>query len=591
MSLFLSNHLKGHKTMKRMRRLAVTFVTAMILVMAGQRSAEAASTLWTYKSPSEVKWHQLTDISTLLVGTDEGLTLLDPDQGSVVWQRSDLKKVAKYQVEEVVGTPLLLASVNEGGFSNKTKLVALDIATGQTIWETDKLKGATVGFLPVYQKNMVIVLTSKGAAASKDKPDMLALDMTTGETRWEAEFADKVDLHQSDTSGKFFQKFDLSGHEDPVYDGDLVFFTYAGLHCYDLNTGKLVWGVPYDVTEKTYKKANAQAIVDDDVVYTSSKGVLRAHDKSTGAVKWATKDFGGGIAQMLANGSLLYGRMGGQFYEYKEREWKLAKPLGIVAVDKSSGNLLWRYDKAKDGITNMALLRDQNVVMIADSKSMIGLDASGNEAFRVELEFKHKIGAGAKAAKGAMKFAKGGLMGFAKKDKSDLDLPVAIDLRENGTAVVRGAQHALAFNPQAKQIAWSVQFPAPGVSGWKLAVMAGLSAMQYGYHYNRAANSYLGTYQNTWANNQKAQVVANYEKLFNKRFTASKAATGYTYVLTNVEEGDDDGAGLVGLNMNSGQVEHQVLLKMKEPDYEVDELTGRIFNVKDKKEITAYSVR
>jgi outer membrane protein assembly factor BamB len=110
----------------------------------------------------------------------------------------------------------------------------------------------------------------------------------------------------------------------------------------------MVWGVPYDVTEKTYKKANAKAIIDGDVVYTSSKGVIKAHDKATGAVKWASKDFGGGIAQTELKGNIIYGRMGGQFYEYKEREWKLAKPLGIVAVDKKSGNMLWRYDKAKD---------------------------------------------------------------------------------------------------------------------------------------------------------------------------------------------------------------------------------------------------
>lgn len=573
--------------MKRISCSVGTFVPAMTLVMTLHVSAEAASTLWTYKSAIEVKWHQLTDLSTLLVGTDDGLAVLDPEKGTEIWKRSDLKKVSQYQVEEVKGTPLLLVSANEGGFSNKTKLVAVDITSGETIWETEKLKGATVGFLPVYQKNMVIVLTSKGASASKDKPDMIALDMPTGETRWEAEFADKVDLHLANTSGKFFQKFELSGHQDPIYDGDLAFFTYGGLHCYDLNTGKLVWGVPYDVTEKTYKKANAQAIVDGDIVYTSSKGVLRAHDKATGAVKWTSKDFGGGVAQMAMRGDILYGRMGGQFFEYKEREWKLVKPLGIVAVDKKSGSTLWRYDDAKDGITNMALVPNQDVVMIADAKNMIGLDSAGKEVFRVELAFKHHFGAGAKAAKGAMKFAKGGLMGFAKKDKSDLDLPVAIDLRENGTAVVRGAQHALAFNPQSKQIAWSVQFPAPGVSGWKLAVMAGLAAMQYGAHYSHAAHTQLGTSENRWANTAKAKVVENYEKEFNKRFTATKSSSGYTYVLTNIEEENDKGAGLVGLNMNSGQVEHQVLLKMKEPDYDVDELAGRIFNVRDNREITA----
>ena len=190
-----------------------------------------------------------------------------------------------------------------------------------------------------------------------------------------------------------------------------------------------------------------------------------------------------------------------------------------------------------------------------------------------------------------MKFARGGLMGFAKKDKSDLDLPVLIDIRESGAVVVRGAQHALAFDPQSKQIVWSTQFPAPGVSGWKLAVMAGLAAMQYGMHYSRASQTQLGTFANTQANTAKAKAVENYEKLFNKRYAASKSTTGFAYVLTEIEEDKDKGAGLVGLNLNSGEVEHQVLLKMKEPDYDVDELEGRIFNVKDKKEITAYSVR
>jgi outer membrane protein assembly factor BamB len=568
------------------------WIAAPILVALFVSTAQAAGTLWTYKSPTDIKWHQLTDVSTLLVGTDEGITAFDPENGTPVWQRNDLKKVSQFQVEEIKGTPVLLVSVNEGGFSNKTKMLGLDITSGQTLWETEKLKGATVGFLPIYAKGMVIVLTSKNAGATKDKPDMIALDMLTGETKWESEFADKVDLQLAASSGKFIQKYDLSGYEDPVYEGDLAFFTYRGLHCYDLNTGKMVWGVPYDVTEKTYKKANAAAIIDGDLVYTSAKGVIRAHDKGTGALKWASKDFGGGVAQMALRGNILYGRMGGQFYEYKEREWALAKPLGIVAVDKSTGNVLWKFDKAKDGITNIALLPNQDVVLLADAKSMIGLDSSGNEAFRVPLEFKHHFGGGAKAAKAGMKFMRGGALAFAKHDTSDLDLPVVIELRENGTAVVRGAQHALAFDTNTKQIAWSTQFPAPSVSGWKLAVMAGLAAMQYGYNYNRASHSQFGTFENMSANDAKSRAVADYEKLFNKRYTATKTTAGFAYVLTEIEESKDNkGGGLVGLNLNSGEVEHQVLLKMKEPDYDVDELEGRIFNIKDKKELTAYSVK
>ena len=43
--------------------------------------------------------------------------------------------------------------------------------------------------------------------------------------------------------------------------------------------------------------------------------------------------------------------------------------------------------------------------------------------------------------------------------------------------------------------------------------------------------------------------------------------------------------------MDSGGAEHQMLFKTKEPNYKVDEITGRIFNVKDGRELTAYSVK
>jgi hypothetical protein len=122
--------------------------------------------------------------------------------------------------------------------------------------------------------------------------------------------------------------------------------------------------------------------------------------------------------------------------------------------------------------------------------------------------------------------------------------------------------------------------------------MAGFAAMQYGYHYSRASHSQLGTWDNRQANSAKGKAIESYEKLFNKRYTATRSTSGYAYVLTEIQEDKDNkGGGLVGLNLNSGEVEHQVLLKLKDPDYDVDEIEGRIFNIKDKKELTAYSVR
>jgi len=42
----------------------------------------------------------------------------------------------------------------------------------------------------------------------------------------------------------------------------------------------------------------------------------RAVDKNTGAVKWTSKDFGGALAEMKSANDVLYGRLGGAFYDF-----------------------------------------------------------------------------------------------------------------------------------------------------------------------------------------------------------------------------------------------------------------------------------
>jgi len=97
------------------------------------------------------------------------------------------------------------------------------------------------------------------------------------------------------------------------------------------------------------------------------------------------------------------------------------------------------------------------------------------EAFKVKLEFKNKIGAGAKAARMGMKFARGGLIGMGKKDH-DEDPPVTITLRANRTAVVQAKQHLLAFDTKGKTIPWSVEYAAPAVPNWERLVMFAITA-------------------------------------------------------------------------------------------------------------------
>jgi outer membrane protein assembly factor BamB len=554
--------------------------------------AQEAKTLWTQKFAKDVEWFKTTDLGFVLLATDDFLRALDPETGQTLWNRDDLKKITEANVSEIEGTPLLLVSENSGSLSAKTKLHALDVTTGTAIWQTEKLKGVTVDVQPVYAKNFIIMITTPQNGA-KSKLDMSALNMFTGDVVWEADFEDKVDLHEADASGRFIKKFDLHGHQEPLIDGDTFYLTYAGLHKFDLNTGKQLWKVPYDVTEGNILRGNAQALVDGDVIYTSAKGQVRAIDKNTGAVKWTSKKFSGAIAELQTAGGVLLGRTGGTFEDWTKKEYSVKKPLGVVAFDRSNGTLAWQYDDAKDSITNMVVLPGQNAVLIADKENLIGLDVSGKgqvkEAFKVKLEFKNKIGAGAVAG-AALRVGLGGLGALGGGGGGE-DVPVAISIREGGIAVVRGKQHILAFDPASKQIPWSVKYEAPGVSGWQKIAMMSVTAFSYTTATAQAASTYRGTSENTWANNQRSAAIKNYSTFASKRFTATSSTNRYVYVLTEVQAGKEKGAGIVGVDMNSGKSDRQILFKDKEPDYKVDEWTGRVFNVKDKKELTAYSLQ
>lgn len=573
--------------------VGLAYLVSASIIGALLAAVAQAAPLWTHKPTTDIKWYRVTDVGSVLIGSKSGLYTLDGQNGQTIWTRDDLKGTEEFEVETIAGTPLLLVSDTSGTFTKGTRLFALDLLTGQNIWETDKLRGATVAVEPVYEKDLVLLVTVPSNNANKAKPKISALRLTTGELVWEADYPDNVDLYGIERGSKFFPKFDLSGANEPLHDSDSVYFTYAGLHRYSLEDGKLMFSVKYDVTEGSIKRGNAQALIDGETIYTSAKGQLRAIDKKTGAIKWTSKDFGGAVAELKLIGEVLYGRLGGAFYDFGKREYVNKKPFGVAAVNRSNGATLWYYEGAKDSVTNMVVIPNENLVLLADAKNVIALDTSSTgkakEAYKMKLEFKHNLGAAATAAK-VVKFGLGGLSAIGSKGADTTDEPVAIYRRENGTVVVQGKQHLLAFDPRSRNIAWSVKYEAPGVPGWQKIAMAGLTALAYTSATAAAANSYYGTTQNRWANSQRINSLAAYEQFVSKRYSATKQAGNYVYVLTTVKEGKEKGAGLIGVHMETGRGDRQIMFKDKEPDYQVDDAEGRVFNLRSSKELSAFSV-
>lgn len=586
-------------------RLFSTLALMLMLVGLSVPVLSADKPLWTYKG---AKWYSLMETGNVTVGLPNGVAMLDATTGAPLWQRNDLGEIKETEYTELPGTPLLLISDNTGWAQRKTRLTALDTLTGETVWQTDKMLGFTAQVTPIYNRDMVLFLTIRDNRVNKDKPDIFALKMSTGELLWQGEYTEKVDLYgiekkkRGATSSMFLgsgggrsDRFDLSGENPPIVDKDSFYMSYAGLHRYNLSDGKLVWKTLYDVTDGMIKNTNGQAIFDGDTIYTSAKGVIRAIDKGTGTIKWTTKDFGkGGIAEMQMLGDTLYGRMGGQFFNAKKGEWEKKSPIGVVALNRATGETNWIYTGAKESITNMMILSDINTIMIADEKNLIGLDMSSigkvKETYKVPLKFKFKVGAAATAGKVAA-VAFGGIGGFMKKGPDTTDNPVSLVRQENGTVVIRGMQHLIGFDPKTREIAWSTKYDAPGISGWQSIVITALTitaaALSQGME---ASYSQQGQYNSAFNENSRfLNLMSSYQQFMAKKYSAGRQSGNIYYVLTTIKGKDDKGSGLVGVNLMTGKAVNQIIFNDKDPDYEVDDAAGRLFNMK-KGELSAYAI-
>jgi len=550
---------------------------------------------WTLEANGDVRWHRVTAAGTYLYATDNGLYSVEVETGQTLWKREDLRKVPDFAIEEVPGVPLLFVADDEGKLAKSTKMYALDIMTGKSIWETEKMQGQMADLFPDYQHNAIVLVAM--SYANKGRLQFLHLDFGTGKANWEFLLEAKVDMYLSEKGNKFMPRVDLDGHAAPTIAGDALYLAYAGLHKVNLKTGKLEWGVAFDVTEKSLKNTNASPVAAGGLVYSSAKGVIRAYDEASGQLKWTSADFGAAIPEMILDKGTLYGRMGGVFLEPASREYQLKKPVGVVALDAAGGTLRWRYEGAKESITNMHLDTQAGVLLVADAKNLIGLslDASGNkvkESYRLPLEFKFKSGGAKKAAKMAGRFALGGVAAMARKDKSDEDTPISLVPRTDGQLIVRGKQHLLLFDPKARKAGWGSAFKAPGISNFAKIMTIAAFAMQYSYHTGNAASTYYGTSENRWHNDQRFAAINKFENAMAKRFSAAALNSKYAYMLTDVDTDEGDGPGIVGVNLENGEAEKELLFNDREPNYVIDEKAAMVIRThKGKGSIIAQAVR
>lgn len=414
--------MRGFFTIRR----SLLLLAALFVFPAANVNAQA----WTAKLDKSVRFYQATDLGVLIAGTEKSLYAIDAQTGETLWRRKDVA-LDETDVAPVPNSDLLLLSFEKG---ERTRVEAVDVLSGDTVWKSNKLRGAVMQMAVDPTSNLLAVVIAKDAKGHaengfKRHPLLHVLDLASGEEIWKYEAGETEMMPARWTSdGADAVDYTLDNYYPPVFlDGRLYLF-YEGLTSFDARTGKSRLRERYRVNEGGLALTEAAPIFDSAIIYTSRRGHVRAISRETGDTEWEAKDLGLTPEMILAD-NVLYVRTGGQFTRLQDGDTVERGSYGVSAIDTHNGKVLWRYQGADKGITNL-VLPDSSSIVIADRDDLVVIDSqTGKRRRRV----KHGI---ERAAFGV--------------------------LNESGEVVVGGQSEIAAFEVPGGREIWRARHTPPG---------------------------------------------------------------------------------------------------------------------------------
>ena len=358
-----------------MKLASIKFLIALLLTVFILPANDTRAQGWTAKLDKSVRFYQITDLGVVLAGTEKSLYAVDGQTGETLWRRKDVS-LDETDVAPVPGSDLLLLSFEKG---ERTRLEAVDLLSGDSIWKSNKIRGAVMQMAVDPTANLLAVVLAKDAKAQADDgfkrhPLLHMLDLTTGEEIWKNEISEVEMMPSRWTEGGSDKvEFTFDNYHPPAFVGDRIYTFYDGLTSFDARTGKSRLREKYRVNESGLALTEAAPIFDEAMIYSSGRGRVRAISRETGDTEWEAKDLGL-TPEMILVGQILYVRTGGQFTRFKDGESVERGPYGVSAIDARSGKVLWRYKGADKGITNL-VLPDASSIVIADRDDLIVVDS------------------------------------------------------------------------------------------------------------------------------------------------------------------------------------------------------------------------
>ena len=172
-------------------------------------------------------------------------------------------RINETAVTPIPGTDLILFTRDLG---DKSRLEAVDLLSGESIWQSDKVKGDVMQLAVDPANDLVAVVLVKDARGSvgselKRKPVIHVLKLSTGDELWKRDLEDEIEMMPARFSDGEVA-FTLDNYRAPlILDGRLYLF-YDGSTSYDALTGKEKQREKFKINEDGLALTEADPVVD-----------------------------------------------------------------------------------------------------------------------------------------------------------------------------------------------------------------------------------------------------------------------------------------------------------------------------------------
>ena len=611
------------------------------------QKAEAPSQ--NYDLGSSINEMTLTVGGVLVVATNDGLVGIRPTESQPVFKFNDFGNLKPEETQFVPNSPYIIVSQGVGSkFAGiaKTKRAIIDYMTGKVIFNSDTGNWNQVFTCDVVlPQNKLIIsgIQKEGDKFEKSTPKVTVYDLATS----------KIDFSFFlDKPGRVGVAKDVSMTGTPLLLKDMLILPTAQGLVAKSHTGEDIWtnkvkGINWMVADATEKEIYGFET-------TSNGKNTRIHKiGASGAELWKdNRKVQGNISsfQILPQGLAVVsdkndGGNSSVFSTKNESE--------IAFLSASSGEDLWdKAPKTKgyvqhfyvqdDGILfgiqqgginkisfdgktlfKKPLKTGENILVMAESPQgliyITNEDAnivdlkSGEQVWNKPLKYKNSAAVASTfdSAKNRYLIAaddkvyaidanSGDVSELAKVKFDEKEAANSMEMRD-GNIFLSASQNMMVLGDNGDQ-KYHGYYKSPGKSGF-MKVMGGVVAVastglsmahaaQAGMNKTGYGSSNdLRNYNDYGKENQRAADMfasigdASF-KMMSQRFKATAATENAQFILTKL----DDGVGLVKVNKDTGNVDKEIVLKDKKPEYQVDDVAGVLYYKASDKSIYAYDL-